>query len=382
MGLLQFSLQQSTMLSCALKESSTDPFAFRTETGRVHTFSISIREVTIMEKRRLGRFGLEVPALCLGTMTFGLQVDEKTSRSILDKAADSGLVFLDTSDAYPLGGTRETIGDTEAILGRWIQDKGNRDQMLIATKCFAPTRGGPNNWGLSRQHIMESIENSLRRLKIDYVDIYQAHGFDPFTPIEETLRAFEDLVTQGKVRYIGCSNYPAWRLGEALRAADKIGMTGYVSVQPRYNILYRDIETELLPLCCEAGLGVLVYNPLAGGFLSGKYKRGQNPEEGTRFTLGTAADRYQARYWHDSQFAAVETLKIAIEARGLNMVSVSVAWVLAQKGITSAIIGASKPEQLDANIAALDIQFDDELMESCDAAWWALPRRPVQEGYR
>ena len=335
-----------------------------------------------MENRRLGKSGLEVPALCLGTMTFGLQVNEENSRAILDKAYDVGLTFLDTSDAYPLGGTRETIGNTEAILGRWMNDKGNRSRMLIATKCFAPTRGGPNNWGLSRQHIMESIDKSLDRLGTDYVDIYQAHGFDPFTPIEETLRAFEDLVTAGKVRYIGCSNYPAWRLGEALRAADNLGVSGYVSVQPRYNLLYRDIETELLPLCCDRGIGVLVYNPLAGGFLSGKYKPGQDPEEGTRFTLGTAANRYQGRYWHDSQFAAVETLKTIVRDKGLNMVSVSVAWVLAQPGITSAIIGASKPEQLDANIEALNVEFDDELRDACDAAWWSLPRKPVQEGYR
>lgn len=335
-----------------------------------------------MENRRLGKSGLEVPVLCLGTMTFGLQVDEKRSKAILDKAYDVGLMFLDTSDAYPLGGDRGTIGDTEAILGRWMSDKGNRGRMLIATKCFAPTRGGPNNWGLSRQHIMESIDKSLGRLGTEYVDIYQAHGFDPFTPMEETLRAFEDLVTSGKVRYVGCSNYPAWRLGEALRAADKLGVTGYVSVQPRYNLLYRDIETELLPLCRDTGVGVLVYNPLAGGFLSGKYRPGQDPEQGTRFTLGTAASRYQGRYWHDSQFAAVETLKTIVHEKGLDMVSVSVAWVLAQPGITSAIIGASKPEQLDANIEALNVEFDKELKEACDAAWWTLPRRPVQEGYR
>lgn len=315
-------------------------------------------------------------------MTFGLQVDEENSRAILDTAYDAGLTFLDTSDAYPLGGTRETIGDTEAILGRWMSDKGNRSRILVATKCFAPTRGGPNNWGLSRQHIMESIDQSLARLGIDYVDIYQAHGFDPFTPIDETLRAFEDLVTAGKVRYIGCSNYPAWRLGEALRAADRLGVSGYVSVQPRYNLLYRDIEAELLPLCCDQGIGVLVYNPLAGGFLSGKYKPGQDPEEGTRFTLGTAANRYQERYWHDSQFAAVETLKTIVNDRGLDMASVSVAWVLAQPGITSAIIGVSKPEQLDANLEALNVEFDDELKEACDAAWWSLPRKPVLAGYR
>jgi|TARA_B100001964_G_C14228662_1_gene598947 aryl-alcohol dehydrogenase-like predicted oxidoreductase len=335
-----------------------------------------------MEKRRMGRHGLEVPALCLGTMTFGLQVDESSSRVILDKAHEAGLMFLDTSDAYPLGGTLETMGETESIIGRWMKDKRNRDQLLIATKCFAPTRRGPNNWGLSRQHIMESVEKSLSRLGTDYIDLYQSHGFDPHTPIEETLRAFEDLVTAGKVRYIGCSNYPAWRLGDALRAADRLGVAGYISVQPRYNLLYRDIEIELLPLCLDEGIGVICYNPLAGGFLSGKYKPGQAPVDGTRFTLGTAADRYQARYWHDSQFEAVETLKTVVESKGLDMVSVSVAWVLAQPGISSAIIGASKPEQLDANLAALDLVLDEELVDACEAAWWSLPRRPVDEGYR
>lgn len=335
-----------------------------------------------LERRRMGRHGLEVPALCLGTMTFGLQVDESGSREILDKAFAHELRFLDTADAYPLGGTRETVGETEAIIGRWMNERGNRSDVLLATKCFAPTRRGPNGYGLSRQHIMESIDASLARLGTDYVDLYQAHGFDPNTPIEETLRAFEDIVRSGRARYVGCSNYPAWRLGEALRAAERLGVAGYISIQPRYNLLYRDIETELLPLCADQGLGVIVYNPLAGGFLSGKYKPGQEVEEGTRFALGTAAERYQARYWQESQFEAVEALKTVVEAKGLNMVSVAIAWVLAQPGITSAIIGASRPEQLDANLAALSVEFDDELATACEAAWWSLPRRPVQEGYR
>jgi aryl-alcohol dehydrogenase (NADP+) len=330
----------------------------------------------------MGRNGLEVPALCLGTMTFGLQVDEEGSQAILDRAFESGLTFLDTADAYPLGGNRDTIGETEAIIGRWMKDRGNRDEIILATKCFAPTRGGLNAWGLSRQHIMESIDASLKRLGTDHVDLYQSHGFDPNTPIEETLRAFEDLVKSGKVRYVGCSNYPAWRLGEALRAAERIGVGGYISVQPRYNLLYRDIEVELLPLCRDQGLGVIVYNPLAGGFLSGKYKPGQDVEEGTRFSLGSAAGRYQERYWQESQFQAVETLKAVVEGKGLNMVSVAIAWVLAQPGITSAIIGASRPDQLDANLAAASVVFDDELTAACEAAWWSLPRRPVQEGYR
>lgn len=335
-----------------------------------------------MEKRRMGRNGLEVPALCLGTMTFGLQVDEPGSRDILDRAFEHRLTFLDTADAYPLGGSLETIGDTEAIIGRWMKDRGNRDEIQLATKCFAPTRRGPNNWGLSRQHIMEAVEDSLRRLQTDHIDLYQSHGFDPNTPIEESLRAFEDLVQSGKVRYVGCSNYPAWRLASALRAAERLGISGYISVQPRYNLLYREIETELLPLCIDQGLGVIVYNPLAGGFLSGKYQPGQDPQDGTRFTLGSAAGRYQERYWHDAQFQAVETLKAVVQSKGLNMVSVAIAWVLKQPGIISALIGASRPDQLDANLAAFDVSFDDELTAACEAAWWSLPRQPVQEGYR
>ncbi len=335
-----------------------------------------------MEKRRMGKHGLEVTALCMGTMTFGLQVEEQASRTILDKAVDHGLVFLDTSDAYPAGGTRETVGGTEALLGRWIKDKGNRDSLIIATKCFVPTHAGPNNWGLSRHHIMRAVEASLTRLGTDYIDLYQSHGFDPHTPIDETLRAFEDLVTAGKVRYAGCSNYPAWRLAEALQAAERNHLSGYISVQPRYNLLYRDIEVELLPMCRSRGLGVIVYNPLAGGFLSGRYQPGQDFEDNSRFTLGTSADMYRERYWQEAQFQAVETLKAVVEAKGLNMVSVAVAWVLAQPGITSALIGASRPEQLDANLAALEVEFDDELRAACEAAWWTLPRRPVQPGYR
>lgn len=335
-----------------------------------------------IEKRRMGRHGLEVPALCLGTMTFGLQVDEPGSRKILNEAFEHGLTFLDTADAYPIGGTLETIGVTEDLLGRWVKEKGIRDRVLIATKCFAPTRRGPNNWGLSRQHVMESIEASLRRLDTDHVDLYLAHGFDPVTPIEETLRAFEDLVTSGKARYVGCSNYPAWRLGEALRAADRLGVAGYMTVQSRYNLLYREIETELLPLCVDQGVGVMAYNPLAGGLLSGKYRPGQEPESGTRFTLGTAADLYQKRYWQDAQLQAVETLKAVVQDKGLDLVSVAVAWVLARTGVSTAIVGASRPDQLAANLAALDVTFDDELGAACEAAWWSLPRVPVADGYR
>ena len=253
-----------------------------------------------MKTRRLGRTGLEVPVLCLGTMTFGLQADEKTSFEILDRAFESGLNFLDSADVYPLGGTLESVGRTEEIIGKWLRERGNREQILLATKCRARMGPGPNDEGLSRQHVVRAIDESLRRLGTDYVDLYQTHAFDPRTPIEETLRALDDLQRAGKVRYLGCSNYPTWRLGQAIAAAERLGVAGYASVQPRYNMLYREIETELLPLCRAEGLGVLVYNPLAGGFLSGKYKQGEAPVEGTRFTLGTAGRHYQARYWDRS----------------------------------------------------------------------------------
>ena len=335
-----------------------------------------------METRKMGRHGLEVPVLCLGTMTFGLQIDEAASRTILDKAADAGLLYLDTSDAYPLGGGADTAGGTEEILGRWMKDKGNREDLILTTKCFAPTGRGPNAYGLSRQRIMDAIDGSLRRLGTDYVDVYLAHMDDPNTPLDETLRAFEDITKAGKVRYVGCSNYSGWRLGKALRVAKELGSTGYVMIQSRYNLLYREIETELLPLCLDEGVGTMIYNPLAGGFLSGKYKAGHEPEDGTRFTLGNAAAMYQHRYWQEAQFQAVERLKGEVEKRGHDLVSVAVAWVLAQPGVTTAIIGASKPEQLDANLAALEIEFDDELREICDGVWWSLPRRPVSAGYR
>ncbi|MBF6599651.1 MAG: aldo/keto reductase [Dehalococcoidia bacterium] len=335
-----------------------------------------------MDTRSLGRSGLQVPPLCLGTMTFGLQCDEATSFAILDRAVEGGIDFLDTADVYPLGGTLETVGRTEEIIGRWMRERRNRDRLIIASKCAGAMGPGPNDAGLSRRHILDAVDASLRRLGTDVIDLYQVHAFDPRTPIEETLRALDDIVRAGKVRYVGCSNYPAWRLADALRASERLGVARYDSLQPRYNLLYREIETELLPLARAEGIGVIVYNPLAGGFLSGKYQKGEEPQENTRFTLGTAAERYQYRYWQDAQFDAVDRLRQAVEARGQEMVPVAIAWVLAQPGITSAIVGASRPEQLQGPLAAVGLTLDDELRKACDAAWWSLPRRRVLEGYR
>lgn len=315
-------------------------------------------------------------------MTFGYQCDEATSFAILDRAVAGGIGMLDTADVYPLGGTYETVGRTEEIIGRWMRERRNRDRLLVATKCAGAMGPGPNDVGLSRHHIIRACEESLRRLGTDVIDLYQVHAFDPRTPIEETMRALDDLVRAGKVRYIGCSNFTAWRLGQALAASARLGIARFDSLQPRYNLLYREVETEALPLCRAEGVGVIVYNPLAGGFLSGKYRKGDEPQEGTRFLLGTAGRRYQQRYWQDAQFDAVDALRAVAEARGIALASMAIGWAINQPGVTAAIVGASRPEQLDAAFEATQLDFDDSLRRACDAPWWSLPRRPVLEGYR
>jgi aryl-alcohol dehydrogenase-like predicted oxidoreductase len=315
-------------------------------------------------------------------MTFGHQCDEATSFAILDRAFEGGIDFLDTADVYPLGGGSERAGRTEEIVGRWMQARGLRDRIFLATKCRGRMGSGANDAGLSRFHIQRAVEASLQRLRTDVIDLYQTHFFDPHTPIDETLRALDDLVRQGKVRYVGCSNIPAWQLGDALAISQRLGVARYECVQPRYNLLYREIETELLPLVRAKQLGVVVYNPIAGGLLSGKYGAGDRPRAGTRFTLGAAGEMYRQRYWDDVQLGLVESLGKQAEARGVELASVAVAWTLAQPGITSAIVGASRPEQLDATLAGAGLELDEELTRSCDEAWWQLPRRPVREGYR
>src|ERR1051326_4032132 len=223
-----------------------------------------------MEHARLGRSGLQVSRLCLGTMTFGLQSDESTAFAILDRAAEGGIDFLDTSDAYPLGGDLPTRGVTEEILGRWL--RGKRDRFIVATKCFAPTGPAPFDAGNSRKHVLDAVDASLRRLQTDYIDLYQLHGPDLQTPIDETLGALDDLVRAGKVRYIGCSNFLAYQVARAIGRSEALSLARFDSVQPRYNLLFRQIERELLPLCAEEGIGVIPYNPIAGGLLTGKHK--------------------------------------------------------------------------------------------------------------
>ncbi len=314
-----------------------------------------------MQHIRFGRTGLQVSRICLGTMTFGLQVDEPSSRAILDKAADLGVTFLDTADVYPLGGDLSTVGRTEEIVGRWLQ--GKRADYVVATKCFGPT--GRNRWdvGNSRRHIMDAIDASLRRLQTDFIDLYQLHFDDPAVPLDETLGALDDLVRVGKVRYIGCSNFLAYRLARALGRSETQGLAHFVSVQPRYNLLFREFERELFPLCLDEGIAVIPYNPIAGGMLSGKHDRTKAPDEGTRFTLGNAAKTYQDRYWHDNVFDTVDELvKIASDA-GIPLPTLAVAWTLRHPAITAPIVGASRPEQLEATLAAVDTQLDQDLVD-------------------
>jgi len=313
---------------------------------------------------RLGRTGLPVSRLCLGTMTFGLQCDEPASAAIMDRAAAGGITFFDTADVYPVGGGPETVGRTEEIVGRWLAPR--RHDVVIATKCSGAMSGRPWDRGTSRKHILDAIEGSLRRLRTDYVDLYQLHHPDPATPIDETLRALDDVVRAGKARYVGCSNFPAYKVARALGRSEVLGVCRFDSVQPRYNLLFRQIERELLPLCLEEGIGVIPYNPIAGGLLSGKHRREAGPTAGTRFTLGNAAERYQDRYWHEREFATVDALRPLAQEAGLPLAGLAVAWTLAHPAITSAIIGASRPEQLDDLLVAVEKPISADLKARLD----------------
>ena len=330
-----------------------------------------------MKIKRMGRTGLRVSEICLGTMTFGYQCDQPTSFAILDYAWQASVNFIDTADVYPLPPDPKTAGATETIIGNWFQaHPGRRHETILATKCYFKMTDAPNDAGCSRRHIMDAVEASLRRLQTDFIDLYQVHSFDVNTPLDETLHALDDLVRSGKVRYVGCSNYRAYQLAKALWTSDKLGIARYDCIQPRYNLLFREIENEVLPLCQEEGVGVITYNPLAGGFLSGKHRREAGPEPGSRFTLGASGDLYRRRYWQDAQFEAVDRFKAFFEKRGKPLVQVAVAWVLAQPAITSAIIGATKPEQLAGSLPAADMQLDAEEMAFLDSLWYDLPRTP------
>ena len=323
-----------------------------------------------MKMKRLGRTGLKVTEVCLGTMTFGYQCDEQTSFKIMHAAAESGVNFIDTADVYPIPVSLETAGRTEEIVGRWL--RGRREDFVLATKCRMQMGAGPNDIGLSRKHVLAAIEASLRRLGTDYVDLYQVHAPDPDTPIDETLSALDSIVQSGKARYIGCSNFGAWQLATALWTSERLRLARFDSVQPRYNILFREIEHELFPLCEDQGVGMIVYNPLAGGFLTAKHRSDGPPADNTRFAV--AGKLYLDRYWNEACFDAVGRLREFFEGREKSLTHVSLAWVLNRQTVTSAIVGATSAEQLRDTLGGVELELDEEELAQCERVWYELPR--------
>ena len=323
-----------------------------------------------MQYRQLGKSGVRVSELCLGTMTFGsgffniAVVDQAGANQLVARALATGINFFDTADVY-------SHGESETILGRALKACGvARESVVIATKVFAPMSraaaertGDVNHYGLSRQHILAGCEASLRRLEIDSIDLYQVHGFDLSTPIEETLRALDDLVRQGKVRYIGCSNWPPRHLMKALMLAQAHDWERFVSLQAYYSLVGRDLEHELLPLCREEGLGVLPWSPLSGGFLTGKYRRGQDSPAGARRSGFNFPPIDEER-----GFDAVEALDALAQEKGASIPQLALAWLLAQPGVASVIIGANRMSQLEDNLKAVEVRLSAAELERLSAA--------------
>ena len=323
-----------------------------------------------MQYRKLGRTGVKVSAICLGTMVYGNQVSETAAINIIGKALNAGVNFLDTADGY-------AEGRSEEIVGKVL--KGRRHSVVLATKVANRTGPGANDVGLSRKHIMKGIEDSLRRLETDYIDLYYVHLPDYDTPIEETLRTLDDLVHQGKVRYIACSNFRAWQLCKALWVSDLHNLARFDCIQPPYNLLTRDIEYELLPLCASEGVGVCVYTPLAAGLLTGKHDPNKPPAEGTRFTLERMGPMYYERYWSATNFEAVARLKQIAREYGRSLTQFALAWILSNETITSAICGATSVKQLEENLGATEVKLSKEELAACDGVWQQI--RPTRFSY-
>jgi len=331
-----------------------------------------------MKYRLLGRTGLKVSELCLGTMTFrenfyGIAVvDQSNANAMVNRAIEAGINFFDTADVY-------SYGQSEVVLGQALKDCGlGRDSVIVATKVRSAMTeeatagtGDVNNVGLSRQHIFSAIEQSLRRLQTDYIDLYQVHGWDIRTPIEETIRALDDLVRQGKVRYIGCSNWSARHLMKAICLSRANHWAEFISLQAYYSLVGRDLEHELLPLCREEGLGVMPWSPLSGGFLSGKYTRDNPNPEGARRSGSQFPPIDEAR-----GFDAIDALKRIAKEKGTTVAQVALAWLLAQPGVTSIIVGANKMSQLEDNLKAADLELSAPEIEALSATTARAPQYP------
>ncbi len=303
----------------------------------------------------LGRSGLKVSRICLGTMTYGdpawrpWVLPEAEGRPFIKRALELGINFFDTADMY-------SRGVSEEIVGRAVRDFAARDRVVVATKAFYPMSDDPNDRGLSRKHLMSSIDNSLRRLGMDYVDLYQIHRWDPDTPLEETLLALHDIVKAGKARYIGASTMWAWQFATALQLADRYGWTRFVSMQNHYNLVYREEEREMLPLCREEGIGVIPWSPLARGFLAGNRRRADKGD-----TARAKTDDFAHKlYYADSDFQIADRVVAVAAARSVAPAQVALAWLLQQPGVTAPIVGASRMPQLEEAVAALDLVLTDD----------------------
>ena len=313
-----------------------------------------------MEFVRLGSTGLKVSRLCLGVMSYGSKswrgwiLDEEEGRPFLRRALELGINFFDTADMY-------SNGASEEVLGRALRDFGpSRDRLVIATKVFFPLGNDPNQRGLSRKHILHAIDDSLHRLGMDYVDLYQIHRFDYETPIEETLQALHDVVKSGKARYIGASSMFAWQFAKMLYTSDRLGLTRFTAMQNHYNLIYREEEREMIPLCREEGIGLIPWSPLARGFLAGNRSKKDYGE-----TIRAKTDDYgQKMYYQDSDFSVVERVGEIARKRGVSNVQIALAWILQQPGITAPIIGATKMHHLEEAVAALNLKLDDEELKA------------------
>jgi aryl-alcohol dehydrogenase-like predicted oxidoreductase len=304
-----------------------------------------------MEYRVLGRTGLKVSVICLGTMQFGWTADEALSHRVLSAAWEAGVNFIDTANIYSRWADGNPGGVAEQIIGRWMnQNAIPRDRLILATKVRGNMGAGPEDEGLSPRHIMKAVEDSLRRLQTDYLDLYQAHWPDPSTPIDETMRAFDDLVRQGKVRHIGASNYVAWELMQALWASDKNGLALFETVQPHYNLVHRDeFERELAAVCKTYQIGVIPYSPLAGGFLTGKYRR--------NLVAQSARAGAVKRYFTEQNWTLLDKLDELAKQKSASVSQIALAWLLADSLVISPIIGANSIDQLKDNLAAVDVRL-------------------------
>lgn len=313
-----------------------------------------------MQYRKLGNSGAVVTNLCLGTMTFGAEADEATSVQIMNDYVEAGGNFLDTADVY-------SAGVSEEIIGRWLKGKKLRD-LVIATKGRFPMGDGPNHLGLSRKHLGEALDASLTRLGVEQIDLYQMHAWDALTPLEETLRFLDDAISAGKIAYYGFSNYLGWHITKAVWMAKAEGFAAPVTLQPQYNLLVRDIEHEVVPACLDAGIGLLPWSPLGGGWLSGKYKRDQMPTGSTR--LGENPKRgmeaYEARNAEERTWAVIGAVEDIAKARSVSMAQIALAWTAAKPAVTSVILGARTRDQLKDNLGAGDLVLSDEEMEQLD----------------